>query len=163
MACTRSPRRSMRATGSTRTSSLVPPSPSPPRPLSPPTPEATHPSPDRRNLSPAIPPRPPALPAPPSRPTNLHPVLHGRTSLPSWGRMVSSLLMSDNGASTTTSACSAEEPDTSPISVTKRRSRPKLTLWLLPRLGNWTPPRVLLPRQKKSQQPPGLHTTGELR
>ncbi|KIM63230.1 hypothetical protein SCLCIDRAFT_59472, partial [Scleroderma citrinum Foug A] len=33
--------------------------------------------------------------------------------------MVSSLLMSENGASTTTSACSAEEPDTLPISVTK--------------------------------------------
>ena len=163
MACARSPRRSMHATGSARTSSLVPPSPSPPRPLSPPIPEATHPSPDRRNPSPAIPPRPPACPAPPSQPTNPRLVLHGRTSLPSWGRMVSSPPMSENGASTTTSACSVEEPDISLINVTRRRSRPKLALRLLPRLGNRTPPWVLLLRQKKSKQPPGLRTTGELR
>ena len=110
----------MHAIGSARMSLLVPPSPSPPRPLSPPTPEATHPSLDRRNPSPAIPPHPPARLAPPSRPTNLRPVPHGRTSLPSWGRMVSSPPMSENGASTTTSACSVEEPGTSPISVTKR-------------------------------------------
>ena len=115
MDCACSPRRSMRAIGSARTSLLVPPSPSPPRPLSPPTLEATHPS-----L--AIPPHLPAGPAPPSWPTNLCPVLHGQTSLPSWGRMVSSLLMSENGTSTTTSACSVEKLDTSLISVTKRQN-----------------------------------------
>ena len=157
-----SPRKSTHAIGSTRTSSLIPPSPSPPCPLSPPTLEATHPSLDRRNSSLAIPPHPPAHLAPPSQPTNPHPVLHGQTSLPSWGRMVSSLLMSENGTLTTTSAWSAEEPDTSPTSITKRRSRPKLTLWPLPHLENQTPPQVLLPRQKKSKQPPGLCTTGEL-
>ena len=45
------------------------------------------------------------------------------------------------------------EPDTSPISVTKRRSRPKLALQLLPHPETWTPPQVLLLRQKKSKQP----------
>ena len=150
-----SPRRSMHTIGSTRMSSLVPSSPNPPRPLSPPTLEATHPS-------PAIPPYLTAHPAPPSQPTNPHPVLHGWTSLPSWGKMVSSLPMSENGTSTTTSACSTEELDTSLISATKKQSRPKLVLWPLLHPGNQTLPWVLLLRKKKSKQPPGLHTTGEL-